>query len=803
MLNRIRTSFRNGDTLIEVMFAVGVFGLAAVGAISLMNRGLATAQNTLEVTMARQEIDTQAEVLRFLQNAYITTKATLSENPCSDPQSYRDIWKCITSEEYVYPSDGDHETKWVTKPTGGNDPDFYSRTTVAGKNCDELFRLGGGSTTSFSIPAKSFILNPRRLGSADLDSTDLKKIISKSDTVSTSGTYPRLIYNPNDDDIMSDATVENNVLTTSDSSKELQRAEGIWVTAISSEDGVQCKKPDSSDYEFRPDYYDFHIQTCWDSVAGDIASTIGSTVRLFNPDQVALTSKKNAITFDNVVWTKYDRIQSHMTESSVGGDCTSCDGDTRSTNCTKVEGVYSNEHVITSTNSDNTVDLVFSGYTNGDMDEGLSHVIEGIKHFTIDIEVDASKILAHPGGVFTVTLGPISAEVDPSTGVTLKVNGSTADTINSRNFHLLLEKNETTYKVCVDSTCKTATGGENAEIDYNFKHSGHGCGCISKVYLTGILMTNHDPSTVTSDGDCVRYSTAPPPEPEPQVETRTFTLTMHANGGKFSSGSTTNTVSCTTTEPRCTVTIPNTSPTKEGKVFNGWATTNTAVVPNYQASNVITLTADRTIYAVYADPPSGGEEVGEEEIPSTLDDSSIFVVTTWKNNSDVDSYLVRGNMRIYYSTPSYGNDVTLQDGSIVKQFYLDVDARNTKNYNSASDTNCDPNAAGINCGDGFIEIIAMRDLRPGTYKFYTHDYNKERLSGNSLKVRVYTGYASAGRGQFPRDKTPIVTLDYDSVMRSHSDYKKKGISWYVCTITLQADGKVVVKSQNSTINGHP
>ncbi|MBR3319132.1 prepilin-type N-terminal cleavage/methylation domain-containing protein, partial [Candidatus Saccharibacteria bacterium] len=43
MLNHFGHSFRKGDTLIEVMFAVGVFGLAAVGAISLMNRGLATA----------------------------------------------------------------------------------------------------------------------------------------------------------------------------------------------------------------------------------------------------------------------------------------------------------------------------------------------------------------------------------------------------------------------------------------------------------------------------------------------------------------------------------------------------------------------------------------------------------------------------------------------------------------------------------------------------------------------------------------------------------------------------------------
>ena len=97
MLNHIGHSFRKGDTLIEVMFAVGIFGLAAVGAISLMNRGLATAQNTLEITMARQEIDGQAEILRFLHSAYMSNKDPLSEDPCSKPQSYRDLWKCITT----------------------------------------------------------------------------------------------------------------------------------------------------------------------------------------------------------------------------------------------------------------------------------------------------------------------------------------------------------------------------------------------------------------------------------------------------------------------------------------------------------------------------------------------------------------------------------------------------------------------------------------------------------------------------------------------------------------------------------
>ena len=58
--------FPHGDTLIEVMFSVTVFALVIVVSINLMNGGINTAQKTLEVTMTRNEIDAQAEAIRFI-----------------------------------------------------------------------------------------------------------------------------------------------------------------------------------------------------------------------------------------------------------------------------------------------------------------------------------------------------------------------------------------------------------------------------------------------------------------------------------------------------------------------------------------------------------------------------------------------------------------------------------------------------------------------------------------------------------------------------------------------------------------
>lgn len=69
-LNAIRRN-DSGDTLIEVIFAITVFSFIVVTALSLMNQGVAAAQRSLEITTVRQQMDGQAEVLRFLHESYV------------------------------------------------------------------------------------------------------------------------------------------------------------------------------------------------------------------------------------------------------------------------------------------------------------------------------------------------------------------------------------------------------------------------------------------------------------------------------------------------------------------------------------------------------------------------------------------------------------------------------------------------------------------------------------------------------------------------------------------------------------
>lgn len=86
MLKNVKFGSR-GDTLVEVLFAVAIFSLVAVGALSIMNQGTATSQRSLEITLVRQQIDAQAETLRFLNASYI------SASPVYSPE-----WKAIQTQ---------------------------------------------------------------------------------------------------------------------------------------------------------------------------------------------------------------------------------------------------------------------------------------------------------------------------------------------------------------------------------------------------------------------------------------------------------------------------------------------------------------------------------------------------------------------------------------------------------------------------------------------------------------------------------------------------------------------------------
>ncbi len=73
MLNR-------GDTIIEVLLAVTIFSLVAVGSMAIMGRSVNASQQAIEITLVRQQIDSQVEALRAAHQAYsrLTTEEARS-----------------------------------------------------------------------------------------------------------------------------------------------------------------------------------------------------------------------------------------------------------------------------------------------------------------------------------------------------------------------------------------------------------------------------------------------------------------------------------------------------------------------------------------------------------------------------------------------------------------------------------------------------------------------------------------------------------------------------------------------------
>ena len=452
----LKRSILQGDTLIEVMFAVGIFGLVAISAISLMNRGLQTSQRTLETTMARQEIDTQAEALRFIHEAYISEES-MSENP------YAELWEKIIEKSYS------------TADLLAEVPDFYSGYNGSVNSCASLYE---------NLPKNSFVINPRMLDALDIgnmingvNGANLSDAIISPNpadeddhNLHTSATYPRLLYgiefNNSDDNTLSDADSSD-----VNYSQSFYSAEGIWVTAVQSDDGLDCA---SEGGDFRPDFYDFYIRTCWDSPGGHSSNTVGSTVRLYNSDQIDLNlNPVQEITFSNVEWV-------HFNNTSSSSSC----------------GSEPREHVIASEKS-----IEFHGYTAAAMNEGVSYTIESSDGFDLEANIDTSTIKPHPGGSLDITLGVLTASLGQNGGSIL-LNGNTITTVGSR-FKLKMSVNSGHYEVLIDDVTVGATDESSSdpiEIKFAFKHGGHCCSQLSHAYIKDIEMTQYlrradDPTT--------------------------------------------------------------------------------------------------------------------------------------------------------------------------------------------------------------------------------------------------------------------------------------------------------------------
>lgn len=67
----MRGRAERGDTLIEVLLGIVILSMIVVGAITLMGFGIAQAENSVEHSEVRTQIDGQANILLYLRDQYV------------------------------------------------------------------------------------------------------------------------------------------------------------------------------------------------------------------------------------------------------------------------------------------------------------------------------------------------------------------------------------------------------------------------------------------------------------------------------------------------------------------------------------------------------------------------------------------------------------------------------------------------------------------------------------------------------------------------------------------------------------
>lgn len=212
---------KRGDTIIEVLFAVAVFSMVAVGSLAIMSSGTSTAQRALEITLVRQQIDAQAEALRFIHHSYTSAyvPGTLA---------------------YTGPAE-----------------EWQNAVSKADATASEF---GPNAAVCPSIPTDAFIMNAR---AATVAVGSAAAPVSMADANSTRP-FAQVVYGD-------DTTAEAD-----GSDATISSVEGIWIEAVTTSSPAEEAINKSN-------FIDFHIRACWNGPGRSAPMTIGTIVRLYEP----------------------------------------------------------------------------------------------------------------------------------------------------------------------------------------------------------------------------------------------------------------------------------------------------------------------------------------------------------------------------------------------------------------------------------------------------------------------------------------------------------------------------------------
>ena len=239
---------RKGDTLIEVALAIGVFSLVAIAVVGVVSASLTNAQSALEVTLVREELDAQAEALRFIHESYISGSQSAVVNT---DNAYEKLWNRIVKNNVTTYSTNNQKNLALN----------YNPTT-----CAEVFDNNTKTVRKPFSTFKPFIINTRQLGNP----SNPDSIIVTSNVFVAPTTYPRVLYTTHES-LNAQAQFNNT---------SISAVEGIYIIAVPGQENVVSGTSVETN---KLAYYDFYIRSCWMPPNADRASTISTVVRLYDP----------------------------------------------------------------------------------------------------------------------------------------------------------------------------------------------------------------------------------------------------------------------------------------------------------------------------------------------------------------------------------------------------------------------------------------------------------------------------------------------------------------------------------------
>ncbi len=220
-------SIKKGDTIIEVVFAISIFGFVSIVTLNIMQKAMMAGQLALETSLARQAMDSQAEALRFL--------ASRNKNRAKGDFFEDNI-------HTVYKNIKDYKTV--------NDSDLIKMEDMTIIDSSTGLRR---CTTPRELSKEAFVI--------DVYNDDL----GLKDNIKRAKYYPRLVSR----DFFGKEQQDTNKII---KNHQFAWSEGIYVQAIKVDDAGGLEYP----------AIDFHIKACWETPSSPRPVTLATIVRLYD-----------------------------------------------------------------------------------------------------------------------------------------------------------------------------------------------------------------------------------------------------------------------------------------------------------------------------------------------------------------------------------------------------------------------------------------------------------------------------------------------------------------------------------------